>query len=254
MATATHARIVASGEFTTGPWTGEMAQIGMSIIGADGTSFLTPAINEALPTFTANPGGGSEVVAGLGTVDYGSFNANPGAWSKANQKAFASALQTYLGVIKAHQASDFRWSELRLSAIQADGHVINGATVVTLATPIAGTDATMDFPPQLSCVQSLVTGGRGSRNRGRWYVPLHSGSGTATGGLMLTATSTTLNTAAKALRTAIQAAPDLNVDMAVVSSTHQTYSSITQFRGGNHIDTQRRRSYGVPETYTTLTA
>lgn len=253
MATANRWRIAARGVYTTGAWTGEEAQIGLGGIASDSDfNFITPAIDTGLPTFTANPGGGVEIVAGLGTVNYGSEGTGGNGWVKASQKAHATAMRAYLDSLKAAWSNAFRWTEIRLSAIDAAGDVINGATVVTLETAVVGTDASQDLPPQTAIVQSLVTSGRGSRNRGRWYVPAHSSSQVASGGTVGTTFMDTMNTAAKTLVTAINASA--RAKAVVVSPTHQSFSDIITFKVGNRFDTQRRRMTGIPETFNTLAA
>lgn len=252
MATANRWRATARGSFTTGSWTGEEAQIGFSGVAQDLEWFDTlPIIDGSLPTFTANPGGGVEVVAGLGTVNYGSSFDGGGSWSKANQKAIATAFRVYLDALKAFQASAFRWTEIRLSAFEADGDVINGATVIALETPVVGTDSTQDLPPQTAIVQSLVTSGRGPRNRGRWYVPAHSSNQTASGGTVGTSAMDSMNTAAKALWDTMEALSWIRP--AVVSATRQSYSTVVSFKVGNRFDTQRRRMQGVRETFNAIT-
>lgn len=253
MATAKRWRGVIVGRFNSGLWQGEEAQMGVGGWLSDSDpNWTSPAIDTPLPTATVNPGGGVEVVAGLGTVNYGAEGAGASGFSKTNQKSIAGLLRDYVNALKAFQANTFSWQEVRLSAFQADGKVINGATVVVLETPIVGTDSTQDLPPQTAVVQSLTTSGRGARNRGRIYIPIHSSNAAASGsGTVATSTQTTVNNAGKALWDALEALT--HIGPAVVSPTHQSFSELVTFRVGNRFDTQRRRAGGVRESFATVT-
>lgn len=251
MGTANRWRGVCVGNFITGPWTGESAQIGVGGWVSDtDPNWTSPAIDTVLPTATVNPGGGIEVVGGLGTVNYGAEGSGASGFSKDNQKAIAAALVTFLNVIDSYQASSFKWQELRLSAFQADGAVINGATVITMNPEVPGIDSTHDFAPQTAIVQSLRTSGRGSRNRGRFYVPAHSSNSAATGGMVGQTIREGINTATKALWDTLEGLT--HIGPAVVSPTHQTFSEVVQFAVGDRFDTQRRRAQGVREGFSTV--
>lgn len=253
MAIARRWRAVVVGRYTSGVWQGEEAQIGVSGWLSDlEPTWTPPAIDQNLPSSVVNPGGGVEVAAGLGTVNYAAEGPGDGGFTKANQKAIAGIMRDYVNAVKAFQSNTFRWQEVRLSAFQADNKVINGATVVVLESPIVGTDATQDFPPQTAVVQSFTTSGRGSRNRGRLYIPVHSSNAAASGsGTVAGSTQTTVNTASKAMWDALEALTKLGP--AVVSPTHQTFSEVVTFRVGDRFDTQRRRAGSVRETFATVT-
>lgn len=238
---------VGVGQFTSGAWNGEIATIGFSGIARDTGSFATDAINESLPEFAAVPSGAQDTTTHL-TVYYGSEGV--GGWTEANQNSILEAMWTFLQVVKAYQATGFYWQEIRLSAIQSDGKVVNGATVGEITTPFAGA-AAMTTPPQLAVASSHVTGGRGPKNRGRNYVPIHAYSGnTTTDGLIATSVKTALNNGSKAFIDTCNAISGIRC--AVVSGLHQTYSDITAVRVGDEFDSQRRRKNARDETYTTL--
>jgi hypothetical protein len=239
---------VGVGNFLSGAWNGELATMSFSGVARDTGSFGTDDINQALPEFAAVPSGASSTTAHC-TVSYGSEGV--GGWTEANQNSIIEAMWTFLNTLKAYQASAFSWGEIRLSAIESTGAVVNGATVATITSPLQGTP-TMNAPPQLAVASSHVTGGRGPRNRGRNYMPIHSyTSNSTTDGLVATSVKTAVNNAAKAFIDTVNAVSGLRT--AVVSGTHQTYSDITAVRVGDEFDTQRRRKNGRRETYTTLT-
>lgn len=244
-------RCVARGAFDAGTWVGEEAQIGFSGVMTDvDADWAAPAIDTPLRTFTANPGGGIETVGGLGVVNYGAEGPGESGFNKANQKAIAAAFRVYLDALKSYWSASFKWTEIRLSAFDPAGDVINGATVVVLEAPVAGTDASQDLPPQTAIVQTLMSNGRGPRNRGRWYVPAHSSAPVSTGGTVNGAVMNGMNTNAKALWTTVGALP--HVFPAIVSAQHQSFSQVVSFKVGNRFDTQRRRSGGLRETFNSL--
>lgn len=239
---------VAVGSFNSGAWNGELATMSFSGLARDTGSFGTGDINQALVEFAAVPSGSSDTTAHL-TVSYGSEGV--GGWTQANQNGILEAMWEFLDDLKAYQASTFTWKEIRLSAITSAGAVVNGATVGLLTSPLAGT-GTMNAPPQLAVASSHVTGGRGPRNRGRNYIPIHTyTSNTTTDGLIATAVKTASNNAAKAFIDTVNAISGIRC--AVVSGVHQTYSDITAVRVGDEFDTQRRRKNGRREIYTSLT-
>ena len=243
MANSWHA--VAYGSYDSGVWVGEIATCSLSGAGRDTGSFTTGEINVDLPEFVAVPTG----VTGSSTHftwSYGSEGV--GCWNNANVSAIGEAFYTWLVALKAYQASTFSWKEVRISAVEAGGAVVNGASVGAITTPIVGTGS-MSAPPQNAIVSSLVTGGRGPRNRGRLYVPA-PGAAPTTDGLLSSAMKTAVNNGTKALVNSVDAISGIRA--AVVSRTHQTYSDITKVRVGDEFDTQRRRRNGRNETYTVL--
>lgn len=239
---------VGVGSFNSGAWNGELATVSFSGVCRDTGAFGTDVINQALPEFDAVPTGTSSTTAHL-TVSFGSEGI--GGWNNSNQEGILEAMYKFLDDLKGYQTGPFTWKEIRLSAITSAGQVVNGATVGAINTPIAGT-ISMNAPPQLAVASSHVTGGRGPRNRGRNYIPIHTyTANTTTDGLVAPSVKTAVNNAAKAFIDTVNAISGIRT--AVVSATHQSYSDITAVRIGDEFDTQRRRKNGRPEIYTTLT-
>ena len=238
-------RAVAYGEFLSGPWLGEIATISISGSARDTGSYTAGAINQALPEFAAVPTGSTSTSTHF-TWSFGSSGV--GGWTEANQKAIGEAFWEYLDDIRGRQSTTFSWKEVRVSAIASDGSVVNGASVGTLTTPLAGT-GTQSMPPQVAIVASMATGGRGPRNRGRLYVPAHTPT-TTTGILIAGAQQTST---CNDLKTCINAMNAISgIRAAVVSRTHATYSDIVSIRCGDELDTQRRRRAGRKESYVTV--
>lgn len=243
MATSWYANAV--GTFNSGAWTGELVSCGIRGRAIDGGGSFSPVINSPLDEFNALPTGdtGSSTHC---TINFGSVGS--GGWSKANQSIIAEAMWQWATDTKSFVGTLFSWKEVRVSAVNADGSIVNGASVYTITAPVVGT-GTMTQPPQSAMVQSIVTGGRGPRNRGRIYLPHATQSGSSDA-LFSSGERGTLNTATKAMYTAINAASGL--EAGVVSQTHQTFSTPIAFRVGDEFDTQRRRRAGRKETYVSV--
>jgi len=236
---------VAYGTYDSGVWVGELATMSLSGAARDTGSFSAGEINVGLIEYDAVATGTSGSSTHF-TWAYGSNGI--GAWTEANQNAIGEAMWGFLTAVKGYQPTTFSWKEVRISAISSAGPVVNGASVGTITTPIVGTGS-MSAPPQNAIVSSLVTGGRGPRNRGRLYIPA-PGAAPTTDGLLSTGMKTAVNNGSKALVNAVDAVSGLRA--AVVSRTHATYSDITKVRVGDEFDTQRRRRNGRRETYTVL--
>lgn len=233
------------GSFNSGAWLGEIATLTLSGAARDTGAFSGGAINDPLPTFVATPTG----VSGTSTHFTWNFGSSGvGVWNNANVQSIGEACWTFLNSIKAYSASGFSWKEVRISAIESDGTVVNGASVGTITTPLVGPSALAN-PPQNATVCSLVTGGRGPRNRGRLYVPAHVPT-PGTDALVATALKTAINAATRQLILDVNAIS--GVRAAVVSRTHGTYSDIVSVRMGDEYDTQRRRRNSRRETYVSL--
>lgn len=240
---ATHYRAAMIGSFVSGTWLGEIASTGFQGPGTDGGAWGNGHIDAGLESFNASPTADSGTTTHF-NVSYGSVGT--GCWNKTNQNAIAELCWSFLDALKGWQSTDFRWNEVRLSAVEADGKIVNGASVFTMLTPLAGT-ATMNLPPQNAIVASLGTGGRGPRNRGRMYLPVHTNNVIATGALI----GSTANALARSTtKTLIDGVNGLtNVRMSVVSQKYQTFSDINRVRCGDEIDAQRRRREGRLEIY-----
>lgn len=233
------------GSFNSGAWLGEIATMTLSGAARDTGSFTAGAINESLIEFDAVPSG----VAGSSTHftwNYGSEGV--GVWNNANVAAIGEACWTFLNAIKSYSASTFSWKEVRISAVESSGVVVNGASVGTITAPLVG-PSSLANPPQTATVCSLVTGGRGPRNRGRLYVPAQVPS-SGTDALVPTAQKTAINAATRSLINDVNGISGIRA--AVVSRTHGTYSDIVSVRMGDEYDTQRRRRNGRRETYVSL--
>lgn len=137
-------QLVLKGEFDAGQWNGEIATMSFSGVCRDSGSFTPPVINEALPAFAAVPTGSTDTTTHM-NVSFGA--AGVGAYTEANQKLVLELGWTFADSINTYQHDNFKWDEIRLSAFESDGTVVNGATVGTITAPVAGSAATMTLPP-----------------------------------------------------------------------------------------------------------
>lgn len=245
MALARSVRVSAIGD-RTGTWVGEVWQTGLSIAGqADGGGDLGAVVDETLPSFTVDPDGANGSWS-KGTYTLGWEGATQG--TQAHQAAIALEVWTFFDALKGLMPADMRLTEIRLSAIQDNGKVINGASVYSLSSPLVGSaSATTQMPPEVAVVASLRTAGRGPRNRGRMYLPLNSATNAS--GLIASASLTTIVNATKSMAENLAGA----IPGGYVSVVHQaglTYSTVTKVQAGNHWDAQRRRQNALPETRT----
>lgn len=241
-------KAVGVGKFWSGAWNGELATISFSGVADDslsvGSPFTHPKIDAALPSFDCTPSGASGTTTHT-TVSYGVTSA--GAFNETSQGVILEALWAYVNALKIYQPAEFRWTELRLSALLPDNKVLNGATVATITSPVAGTGSAGPMPPQSACVASLRTGGRGAHNKGRVYVPTTIGNVMGSDQLVSATVGSNIRTATKTFIDACNALG--NVRCAVVSRTKHTYSDISDVASGDELDTQRRRRNGRNETY-----
>lgn len=242
---ATSWQAVGIGKWASGTWQGEMASVSISGVGADSGGSFPGVINGAVDEFNAVASGVTGTSTHM-TWTHGWDGSAAGA--VANQRTIGEAMWAYLNWAKLYIADTFQWQEVRVSAINADGSVVNGASVGSITAPIAGTLG-VTFPPQTAIVASLVTGGRGPRCRGRIYLPCHhfTSSGDS---LIGSSDRGAVNTNTKTLINAINAITGIRAG--VVSRTHGTWSDITAVRCGDELDTQRRRRYRRRENYTVL--
>lgn len=236
-----------------GSWAGEITSIGFSGVYAAANE---ANINAELPNFdvaeTGDTGTTTHTAVAYGTVG--------DEWTKAVQDQIIEGAWAMANSLKYFTPTSLKWNEIRLSACETshpagiggewETKVIGGATVATITTPLAGSN-TMGLPPQTAAVCSLVSGGRGPRNKGRVFLPV-TALGLSGDALINSSNATSMLTPVKTFLTSV-AANASGFTIAVVSRTHATYSNITALRVGDEVDTQRRRRNARNEVYTSVT-
>lgn len=255
MAIARYFRLSVFGGFATGSeWAGETWQYGISLVAnTDKSPPPRDVIKAPMPNCDVEPSGAT----GTST----NFNINAGfegtagnAFTYLSQGNLMESSLTFWNAVKASVANTQQMEGVKITAYErpAGGgtpQVINGSTVGYLKTPVPGT-GTFRLPPQCAGVISLRTVARGPGGRGRFYVPLTGATLTAQGTIDDTKRNSWL-LAMQTWGTSISAQGPLVV---VANPLAYTYSGITQYGMGNHVDTQRRRAKGVPEGYTFVNA
>lgn len=256
MANARFFRLSVFGGYDPGSeWAQETWQFGFtSIANTDGSLPSRDAIKAPMPNCEVQPS--NYVSSGGGWQRYYGFESALGnAFTATNQSAIMTALKAFWDSIKLYVAADQQMEGVKITAYQvgADGKpaVINGSTMGYLDTPAAGSSASWKMPPQCASVISLQSGARGPGGRGRSYVPC-TGATLGAGGVLGSTERTALLNAMNTLGTTLAGTPKT---LLVVANQFQfTYSGITTYRVGNHVDIQRRRVKSVPETYDVVNA
>lgn len=244
MANARYWRAAILGRWTTGEWAGEMAQTGISGVCIESGGNLGPVINATLPTFIANATGDVGTWA-YGSVQFGSVG--PGNWGKDEQTSLAEALYRFGNMLRPYLSGQFQWEEVRVAALDEKDDYINGASVFSMTTPLAGTMNTVDSPTQ-ALVVSVRSGGRKPRNRGRMFVPFHKVNTSGSSYLVPSVDRLDVMERAVELFTDARVLPG-QLFPAVVSRTHLTYSDVTELRIGDQFDNMSSRRRQVPENY-----
>lgn len=125
-----------------------------------------------------------------------------------------------------------------------------GQQGASTATPVAGV-GTVEMPPQVALVLTLLTGQPGGSYRGRMYLPA-AGAPASSSGTTSRGSQGNVDNLGDLLVSIADAAPEIAATLpAVVSERLSTVTAVTQVRLGNRLDTQRRRSDSIVETYYT---
>lgn len=260
MTAPTHVYVTAHGKYTSGPWLGETAQFGLRLtVEAAATApqkgeIYTPGTNgDAVADQGSDTG-----VRGTLTRTF-SFRrgpvGNPEDWDSSFQCDIADDVWTFLDAIKVDQRSTFSWTHVKQSPVDAQGRAIMNSSVYTFTTPIAGTNAGGQLPPQCAIAISLRAPVIGRRGRGRFYLPALATAYADNDAILSTSRATNLRTYAKALVDNLQNVPGTPVTIpivAIMSAASATAVRPTQVRTGNRIDTIRSRREQVAESYTGL--
>lgn len=253
-----HAYVTAHGSYSTGSWLGESAQIGVR---------LPFALAVSAPDKGAiwTPAEGGEITADFGTQTgtngtlSKTFTARVGAPGSAvnldagMQIDIAEDVRTFLNSIRAYQYSAFRWTHVKISAVDPTGAVPVASSIYTLTSPLVGS-LTTALPPQVAMALSLRANLVGRRGRGRVYVPALAQSVLASDGTIAATPSNTMRAAFKTLIDDLQALPGTPAYIPIVSvmsSDSDTAVRPVEVRTGSRLDTIQSRRRQVDEVYTT---
>lgn len=252
MAGTGHIYVTAHGEFT-GYWAGETAQVGLRVLfrnigGESGPVIQVPDLGA--PTMQYN------------TYDSTLFNVveqfnqqlpgMPGLTTEVMED-IATDVRTFLNAIRAQQATNFRWTHIKIAPIErGTGKYLAPSSIYTFKTAIAGTGAS-PLPPEVAVAVSLRAGIVGKRGRGRIYIPGLTANVTTSDGILGSTAKTNLSGSMHTLVKAIEDQPGLDtMDTKVVVMSAQSTTAVVpaEVRVGEHLDAQRRRQHQVSEGYT----
>lgn len=257
-----HIYLTAHGEFTSAPWVGEKAQIGIRVAITDGVSepgkgtTFTPIDNGEVTVDSGTQAGTNGTLTRTWKSRLGPIGSADNA-DAAMQADLADDFWAFLNATKGLVFTQFRWTHVKIAPILADGKYGAPSAVYQFTSPMAGTGTGLMLPPEVAVACSLRAPIIGRRGRGRFYLPgLASTPMLETDG---TVKSTGRTTAANALVTLISNLEDMpgteeyGPTVVVMSAGNATAVRPSEVRVGSHFDAQRRRQHQVVETYTSVT-
>lgn len=248
-----HLYVTAHGEWSSAPWLGEKAQIGLRVsrwgFNQPGTRIILPSLTDSTETFEETTSGKFRTLRTF-TSDSDTSLAYP-----AIMDDIASDMDLFLTDMKAHQSSMFRWTEIRVAAIEnATGKYLYPASRYEYLTPLAGA-ASAPMPPEVAIAMSYRTQVVGKRGRGRMYLPALV-TGTLDGsGTVSSAKRTAITNSLKNLHDNLSNLPGIdtyNCGLVICSANSTSAIVPREVRVGSHFDVQRRRQHQVEEAYTSL--
>lgn len=253
-----HAYVTAHGSYSTGSWLGESAQIGLRlpyslVVGApDAGAIWTPAVGGTIEADFGSETGTHGTLSKTFTARIGA----PGSVENLDAGAqidMAEDVWTFLNTIRAQQYSAFRWTHVKISAVDEDGAVPVASSIYTFTAALAGTASTA-LPPQVAMALSLRANLVGRRGRGRVYIPALAASILSSDGTISATPANNLRAAFKDLVDDLQSAPGLEnyiPIVSVMSADSATAVRPVEIRTGNRLDTIQSRRRQVAETYNT---
>lgn len=255
-----HVYLTAHGDYNSGPWVGEAAQIGLRVafvptVGApDKGDLFTMSTGTNVSTKFATVSGTNGTLSQKWEAEGGSVLSRV-PMDDANQIDMAEDFYTFLYAIKAFTASTFWWRYIKIAPVTADGKYGADASIYTLSPGISGAGlAATHEPPEVAVAASIMAPVIGRRGRGRMYIPAIAGTARASDGVVSSTFATTVGTAFKDLVDDIQNLPGVPIDgfpvVVVTSAGKPDAIRPNQIRVGNHFDVQKRRQDQVDETYT----
>lgn len=255
-----HVYLTAHGEYFSGPYLGEAAQIGFRFGFAPvasspimGERFVLDTHGEAVPDF-----GTETTTNGVLTK---SWKARVGPvssvenWGGDEQAAAAEATLILMVMLKAYQSSAFKWTTVKQAAIDATGKTIGTASTWKLNSPMAGAGSSM-LPAQSALAISSRANIVGRAGRGRFYLPALATTAIGTDGTVSDTVREACNTQFKnyvdAMQGILGGLDTMRAVYVITSAGAATAVRPAEVRTGHLVDTIRSRRAQVEETYSTL--
>lgn len=170
-----HVYITAHGEFSNASWSDEKAQFGVRVVFAEAESaplmgeiFVPQTNGDAVSDFGTQTGTHGTLtktwkarIGAVGSVE----NCNA-----TTQIDFAEDVWTFLNSLTAYQWSGWRWTHVKIAAIDAAGATVGSGATYTFTTPLAG-QRTNPMTPQAALALTLRANIVGRKGRGRIFLP-----------------------------------------------------------------------------------
>lgn len=253
-----HVYLTCHGSYPSGSWVGESAQIGMRL--AFAVTATAPLMGDI---WTPVEGGNIDTISGTQAGTHGTLSktwtARVGAvgseenLNPAAQIDLAEDAWTFLNTIKQYQFSEFKWTHVKVSAVDTLGKTPVVSSIYQFTTPLPGSIGN-GLPPQVAMAVSTRANLVGRRGRGRVYIPALTTAALAADGTIATATATGLRTAFKTFIDALQNQPGITLHMPIVSvmsAESNTAVRPVEIRTGSRLDTIQSRRRQVAEAYAT---
>lgn len=253
---ATFLQVAVNGAYTSGTWSGETAQCSWALAIGDENPTTTPVVNQDIVEFAYDDSAGS------GSWAHGNFTRGFGGdlLTEDVQKSIAGALWQWATDCARFQVSTFQWHQVQMNLVQWNEAAVPSpkwqnkyeTSRFNIVPKISGGATSPNLPPQCAITASHYTAGSGGRNRGRVYIPIHRAddlSGQLLGGTAIDRAHTLEDGLFDTLAAISVDAGAKFLTPAVVSREHRTYSTITDIRVGDEVDTQRRRRNFRAESY-----
>lgn len=251
--------VTAHGSYPTGAWVGEGAQIGVRLA-------FVPTLDAPDKGDIFTPTEGGEITADFGVLA-GAHGSLTKTWkarigdtgsdenmNAAAQVDMAEDMWAFLNAVKYYQAPEFKWTHVKVSAVDTTGHTPRESSIYTFGTPLAGTGSGSALPPQVALAVSTRANLVGRRGRGRIYLPAVTSGILATDGTANTTQTNAIRGYFKTLLDALQALPGLTQFMPILfvgSNDSATVVRPVELRTGNRLDTIQSRRRQVVESYQT---
>ena len=252
-----HLYVTAHGDWPSGAWAGETAQIGLRF------SFWSESAKSGPVLNIPDNGPVGLISVQESTTDYNvtrTFDFTvPGPGQPQNSAQvmddIVADFKTFLTNVNSFEAAPFRWTSFKIAPIElGTGRYLAPASIWSLKTPQAPS-STSALPPECAIAVSFRAPVVGRRGRGRFYVPALNTTSIELDGKVKAALRTSWAGAAATLARDLANLPGLdtiNTGIIICSGNSRVAVVPTEARIGDHVDVQRRRQHQVDETYTTV--
>lgn len=253
-----HVYITAHGSYPSGSWLGESAQIGVRVAYAPTLSapnkgdIWTPQDNGAITPDFGSLAGTNGTLARTWTARVGP-PASAENCDAAAQVDMAEDVWKFLNAIKSYQYAGFRWTHVKIAAVDALGKSPVVSSIYTFTSPLIG-GGSNGTPPQIAMALSTRANLVGRRGRGRVFIPALSTSIITSDGTINSTNAGTMRAAFKTLIDDLQNVPGWSLNIPVVfvgSSDSPTVVRPVEVRTGSRLDTIQSRRRQVSEVYGT---